>query len=131
MDKTVTSSKPPVRKKPKMESGPSTLKDFFKVKVEKPAPDIQLDICIRDREVMAERYEAIGQRSAVKDEWQKLLAGPAKPPMCNGHSEPCALRTVKKAGPNLNRQFYVCARPTGKKDNPAANCEHFQWITKK
>lgn len=31
-------------------------------------------------------------------------------PLCKGHGEPCVARSVKKAGPNVGRGFYVCAR---------------------
>lgn len=62
--------------------------------------------------------------------WKTLLSGPPPPPLCRGHKEPCVLRTVKKAGPNLNRTFYVCARPEGHKTNKEARCDHFQWVSK-
>ncbi|EFJ34478.1 hypothetical protein SELMODRAFT_405855 [Selaginella moellendorffii] len=32
---------------------------------------------------------------------------------CKGHGETCVVRTVKKAGPNLGRGFYVCTRAKG------------------
>ncbi|CAM9789806.1 unnamed protein product, partial [Discosporangium mesarthrocarpum] len=42
-------------------------------------------------------------------------------PFCSGHNEPCALRTVRKEGPNQGREFYCCARAQGEQ------CEHFKW----
>src|SRR4029434_8984510 len=42
-----------------------------------------------------------------------LLRSPPPPPPCKAHGEPCVLRTVKKAGPTMGRQFFVCARPQG------------------
>ncbi|XP_014665230.1 PREDICTED: DNA-(apurinic or apyrimidinic site) lyase 2-like isoform X2 [Priapulus caudatus] len=63
-------------------------------------------------------------------QWKGLLRGPPPPPVCRGHGEPCVLRTVKKSGPNVNRQFFVCARPEGHKSNKEARCEHFKWVTK-
>ncbi|XP_069842412.1 DNA-(apurinic or apyrimidinic site) endonuclease 2 isoform X1 [Dendropsophus ebraccatus] len=63
--------------------------------------------------------------------WKSLLKGPPPPPNCKGHGEPCVLRTVKKAGPNCGRQFYVCARPEGHSSNPQARCNFFLWVNKK
>uniref|UniRef100_H2ZU97 DNA-(apurinic or apyrimidinic site) endonuclease 2 n=1 Tax=Latimeria chalumnae TaxID=7897 RepID=H2ZU97_LATCH len=62
--------------------------------------------------------------------WKTVLKGPPPPPICKGHNEPCVLRTVKKAGPNYGRQFYVCARPEGHASNPAARCNFFLWVGK-
>ncbi|XP_784420.3 DNA-(apurinic or apyrimidinic site) lyase 2 isoform X2 [Strongylocentrotus purpuratus] len=63
--------------------------------------------------------------------WKNLFKGPPPSPMCKGHQEPCLLRTVKKAGPNLGKQFFVCKRPEGHKNNPEARCNHFEWVSKK
>ncbi|XP_038604227.1 DNA-(apurinic or apyrimidinic site) endonuclease 2 [Tachyglossus aculeatus] len=63
--------------------------------------------------------------------WKSVFKGPPPPPHCKGHSEPCVMRTVKKAGPNYGRQFYVCARPVGHATNPAARCDFFLWVPKK
>ena len=63
--------------------------------------------------------------------WKNLLKGPAPAPLCDGHREPCVLRTVKKEGPNFGKQFYVCSKPEGLKTNPDARCEHFEWVDKK
>lgn len=62
--------------------------------------------------------------------WKTVLRGPPQPPLCKSHSEPCVLRTVKKAGPNLGRQFFVCARPQGHASNPQARCNFFTWVEK-
>uniref|UniRef100_A0A8D2IRS5 DNA-(apurinic or apyrimidinic site) endonuclease 2 n=1 Tax=Varanus komodoensis TaxID=61221 RepID=A0A8D2IRS5_VARKO len=59
--------------------------------------------------------------------WKTLLSGPAKPPQCKAHGEPCVLRTVKKQGPNCGRRFYVCAQPLGKPSDPRARCNFFLW----
>lgn len=69
--------------------------------------------------------------SSLASAWQGILTGPPKPPLCQRHQEPCVLRTVKKKGPNLNKQFWVCARPQGSKTDPAARCEYFKWVKKK
>ena len=63
--------------------------------------------------------------------WKGVFGGPPKPPLCKGHSEPCVLRTVKKQGPNKNKQFWVCARPGGGKGDPEARCDFFQWKSAK
>ncbi|KAF4110028.1 hypothetical protein G5714_009280 [Onychostoma macrolepis] len=62
--------------------------------------------------------------------WKAVLHGPPQPPLCKSHNEPCVLRTVKKAGPNLGRQFFVCARPQGHASNPQARCNFFAWVDK-
>ncbi|XP_066566009.1 DNA-(apurinic or apyrimidinic site) endonuclease 2 [Amia ocellicauda] len=62
--------------------------------------------------------------------WKSVLRGPPPPPSCKVHGEPCVLRTVKKAGPNLGRQFFVCARPQGHTSNPEARCNFFTWVGK-
>ncbi|KAL6010328.1 hypothetical protein ACLOJK_000759 [Asimina triloba] len=44
-------------------------------------------------------------------EWQRIQSLMQRSiPLCRGHGEPCAIRSVKKGGPNLGRGFYVCAR---------------------
>ena len=63
--------------------------------------------------------------------WMGVFGGPPKPPLCKGHNEPCVLRTVKKQGPNRNKQFWVCARPGGGKGDPEAKCDFFQWRSTK
>lgn len=62
--------------------------------------------------------------------WKTVLRGPPPPPPCKVHGEPCVLRTVKKAGPNMGRQFFVCARPQGHASNPQARCNFFVWVDK-
>ncbi|KAH6928664.1 hypothetical protein HPB50_018185 [Hyalomma asiaticum] len=60
--------------------------------------------------------------------WKSILKGPPTAPLCKGHSERCVLRTVKKPGPNLGRQFFVCPRPEGHSSDPNARCNFFQWV---
>lgn len=62
--------------------------------------------------------------------WKSVLHGPPPPPPCKVHGEPCVLRTVKKEGPNMGRQFFVCARPQGHASNPEARCNFFAWVDK-
>lgn len=62
--------------------------------------------------------------------WNFLMNGPKPPPLCPGHKEPAVLRTVKKKGPNMNRQFYACARGAGKEGDPEAQCNFFKWVGK-
>lgn len=68
------------------------------------------------------------KRSESAIAWRMLLKGPKPPPLCKGHNEPCVLRIVKKPGQNFGREFYVCARPGGHDKDPAARCNHFQWL---
>ncbi|KAK4793499.1 hypothetical protein SAY86_023934 [Trapa natans] len=61
-------------------------------------------------------------------QWQKIQqVMQNKIPLCKGHNEPCVSRIVKKAGPNLGRRFYTCARAEGPSSNPEANCGFFKW----
>ncbi|UYV61023.1 APEX2 [Cordylochernes scorpioides] len=63
--------------------------------------------------------------------WKSLLRGPAKAPLCSGHSERCLLRTVQKEGVNKGRQFYICPRPKGPPNNPLSQCNYFSWLSSK
>ncbi|XP_044067369.1 DNA-(apurinic or apyrimidinic site) lyase 2 [Siniperca chuatsi] len=62
--------------------------------------------------------------------WKSVLHGPPPPPSCKVHGEPCVRRTVKKEGPNMGKQFFVCARPQGHTSNPEARCNFFAWVEK-
>ncbi|XP_054465702.1 DNA-(apurinic or apyrimidinic site) lyase 2 [Anoplopoma fimbria] len=62
--------------------------------------------------------------------WRTVFRGPPPPPSCKTHGEPCVLRTVKKEGPNMGKQFFVCARPQGHASNPEARCNFFAWVDK-
>lgn len=68
--------------------------------------------------------------SSLPGFWKSVLHGPPPPPPCKGHREPCVLRTVKKEGPNMGRQFFVCCRPQGHASNPEARCNFFSWVDK-
>ena len=63
--------------------------------------------------------------------WKGLFKGPEAAPLCSGHNEKCILQTVKKDGPNIGRQFYCCARPSGHLSNKEARCKFFKWKTSK
>ncbi|XP_051949833.1 DNA-(apurinic or apyrimidinic site) endonuclease 2-like [Xyrauchen texanus] len=76
-------------------------------------------------------HHYICQRTVIKGLscgfWKSVLDGPPQPPLCKSQNEPCVLRlrAVKKAGPNLGRQFFVCARPQDNASNPQARCNFF------
>lgn len=70
------------------------------------------------------------KKGACPGFWKAVLRGPPPPPPCKAHGEPCVLRTVKKAGPTMGRQFFVCARPQGHASNPQARCNFFAWVDK-
>ncbi|XP_040907495.1 DNA-(apurinic or apyrimidinic site) lyase 2 [Toxotes jaculatrix] len=71
-----------------------------------------------------------GNKGASFVFWKSVLHGPPPPPSCKVHGEPCVLRTVKKEGPNMGKQFFVCARPQGHTSNPEARCNFFAWVDK-
>ncbi|MEQ2263426.1 hypothetical protein XENORESO_007593 [Xenotaenia resolanae] len=62
--------------------------------------------------------------------WKSVLHGPPPAPCCKVHKETCVLRTVKKEGPNMGKQFFVCGRPQGHASNPEARCNFFMWVEK-
>ncbi|CAK9187993.1 unnamed protein product [Ilex paraguariensis] len=72
------------------------------------------------------------KRNVALVEWQRIQQFMQDSiPLCRGHGEPCVARVVKKAGPNLGRRFYVCARAEGPASNAEANCGHFKWAASK
>ena len=92
-----------------------------------------LDQSSQGSAVESSQGETSGDKTGRKlsQAWLGVFGGPPKPPLCKGHNEPCVLRTVKKQGPNKNRQFWVCARPGGGKGDPEARCDFFQWRNSK
>ncbi|XP_077371414.1 DNA-(apurinic or apyrimidinic site) endonuclease 2 isoform X1 [Festucalex cinctus] len=76
----------------------------------------------------AQTCNARGDKGASFGFWKSVLHGPPPRPACKVHGEPCVLRTVKKDGPNVGRQFFVCARPQGHAANPEARCNFFAWV---
>ncbi|XP_071959759.1 DNA-(apurinic or apyrimidinic site) endonuclease 2-like [Antedon mediterranea] len=77
-----------------------------------------------------EESDSVKEKPKLTSSWKTLFSGPLPPPKCKGHSEDCVMRTVRKAGPNYGKQFYVCARPEGHKSNPEARCNFFLWKKK-
>lgn len=85
-----------------------------------------------DTEDKSMKTSVINENSSkTASAWKNLLGGLGPAPLCKGHSEPCVLRMVKKAGPNKGKQFYTCARGEGLKSNPEARCDFFKWVEKK
>ncbi|XP_046636835.1 DNA-(apurinic or apyrimidinic site) endonuclease 2-like isoform X2 [Daphnia pulicaria] len=70
---------------------------------------------------------SISSYSSASAAWKSVLKGPPPPPLCSGHQEACTLRTVKKKGPNMNRQFWTCSRATGHSSDLNAQCNFFVW----
>ncbi|EDV28976.1 uncharacterized protein TRIADDRAFT_19413 [Trichoplax adhaerens] len=66
-------------------------------------------------------------KSETTKAWKSILSGPPPIPLCSGHKVPSVMRTVKKSGPNQGRRFYVCTLPEGRRGNPNARCNFFQW----
>ncbi|CAM9604046.1 unnamed protein product [Ectocarpus sp. 12 AP-2014] len=81
-----------------------------------------VDDIIKDN--LSKLYEA---EAAVAADQQGYSSPPdgasGRPLLCSGHGEECALRTTKKEGPNLGRQFYCCPR-TSKREQ----CKMFAWV---
>lgn len=81
----------------------------------------------KDKSVDTKCISVMSNKKAASS-WRDIFKGPPPAPLCKGHKEPCVLRTVKKVGPNLGKQFYVCNKPEGHKSNPEARCGHFEWV---
>ncbi|PHT49937.1 DNA-(apurinic or apyrimidinic site) lyase 2 [Capsicum baccatum] len=96
----------------------SASKDCRSNAIDNTQHDCQLDACGSDK----------GKSEVALQEWQRIQQLMQNSvPLCKGHQEPCVSRVVKKAGPNLGRRFYVCARAEGPSSNPEANCGYFKW----
>merc|ERR1712150_360089 len=91
------------------------------VEKKKTESDVQLCKAIDDK---------CKKKAEIEKSW-KTLFKPPPIPVCSGHEEKCLLRTVKKPGPNLGRQFYVCNRPDGALNNSEAKCNYFKWKTER
>ncbi|XP_057834488.1 DNA-(apurinic or apyrimidinic site) endonuclease 2 isoform X2 [Cryptomeria japonica] len=98
---------------------------------------ISVSKSVWEEEKTAQYLEPIilGGKDKVKTaalEWQKIQnLMTSSVPLCEGHGEPCVARVVKKAGPNIGRGFYVCARAKGPESNPETRCKHFEWSSMK
>ncbi|KRX82321.1 DNA-(apurinic or apyrimidinic site) lyase 2 [Trichinella sp. T6] len=112
-----------------------TLKDFWSTKdndqptVSSGSSSVTVEEREVDRDGLIDQLDEEEKLSRVEN-WKTLFGGMSKfrqAPLCKGHGERCVLRSVKKAGKNLNRKFYCCARPVGFKDDKQSNCDHFQW----
>lgn len=87
--------------------------------------------CLQPTQNCKENTEDSVKLSKTKNQgWEFLMKGPKPPPLCPGHREPCVLQTVKKKGPNINRQFYACRRGVGKEGDPNARCNFFKWASR-
>ena len=93
-----------------------------------PVESSQTDVAIAPESQPTPSLRSSQQDNAAQ--WRSLLRGPEPPPLCSGHGEPCILKTCRKAGPNRNRQFYMCAKPEGAKTDINARCGTFRWIGK-
>jgi AP endonuclease-2 len=73
--------------------------------------------------------DPLASQEASKEGWTKLFS--KKPsPRCEGHAEPCMLLTTKKPGVNCGRQFWMCSRPIGPKENGTQwRCGTFIWAS--
>ncbi|XP_073446978.1 DNA-(apurinic or apyrimidinic site) endonuclease 2 isoform X1 [Dendrobates tinctorius] len=123
--------------KPVPKGGQGNLLGFFKPVISKPKTSVDAQNNpvseTQNMKVMAQCALTSGTQNGNQQQsafWKTLLKGPPPPPTCKGHGESCVLRTVKKAGPNCGRQFYVCARPEGHSSNPQARCNFFLWVKK-
>lgn len=89
-------------------------------------------VCVETNkaELKASAGTTAAKKGASSVFWKSVLCGPPPPPSCKVHREPCVLRTVKKEGPNMGKQFFVCCRPQGHASNPEARCNFFAWVDK-
>ncbi|XP_004695074.1 PREDICTED: DNA-(apurinic or apyrimidinic site) lyase 2 [Condylura cristata] len=89
-----------------------------------PEEEVMAKVVVQTK---ASDSEAKAKKEVQTSFWKSVLGGPLPMPLCEGHKEPCVLRTVKKPGPNLGRHFYMCARPQGPPTDPSSRCNFFLW----
>ncbi|CAH8287561.1 unnamed protein product [Heterobilharzia americana] len=93
--------------------------------------DVQLSSIGESTITLGRKDTDLSRAAQSSEAWRNLLSGPKKPPLCLLHKEPCVMRTVKQVrttkGNRYGRRFWVCARPQGASDNPAAQCNTFFW----
>lgn len=118
--------------------GQKTLKNYFHSSPNLELPSLSTSVTpeMPEQEVMTKVMKGHSKTSDSKDKdekvvrtsfWKSVLGGPLPVPLCKGHREPCVMRTVKKPGPNLGRQFYMCARPQGHPTDSSSRCNFFLW----
>lgn len=90
----------------------------------KTAEEVAMATVVKEKNKVPEAKDEKEVRTAF---WKSMLSGPSPMPLCGGHREPCVMRTVKKAGPNFGRHFYMCARPRGPPSDPSSRCNFFLW----
>ena len=128
-----------VNKKRKKAEDKSNLLNFFsKTKVSQPKKSEEddkkkmLDFSSENNMLneIIERSYSYAESKSINNKWKSIFKGPPPNPLCSGHKESTVLRTVKKEGPNIGRQFFVCNRPAGHANNKEARCDYFLWKTK-
>ncbi|KAL1301513.1 hypothetical protein AAFC00_005756 [Neodothiora populina] len=81
----------------------------------------QSDILVHDPIVSKESWQSLFQRKK------------SRPPLCEGHSEPCKSMLTKKKGENQGRSFWMCTRPLGpsgqKEKGSQWRCGTFIWCS--
>ena len=84
------------------------------------------------RSTSTQDQETVHDPIQSKESWSKLFTKPVAP-RCEGHNEPCITLLTKKAGMNLGRSFWMCARPLGpsgaKEKNTQWRCQTFIWCS--
>ena len=126
------------KKRKKAEDKSNLLKFFSKTKASQPKKSEELDkkkiLDFSNENNMLneiiERSYSDAESKSINSKWKSIFKGPPPNPLCSGHKEPTVLRTVKKEGPNMGRQFFVCNRPAGHANNKEARCDYFLWKTK-
>lgn len=75
---------------------------------------------------------SLQRTEATQKSWSTLFTKP-RPPLCEGHAEPCKSMQTKKKGTNQGRSFWMCARPLGpsgeKERGTEWRCPTFIWCS--
>lgn len=75
---------------------------------------------------------SLERTEATQKSWSTLFTKP-RPPLCEGHAEPCKSMQTKKKGTNQGRSFWMCARPLGpsgeKERGTEWRCPTFIWCS--
>uniref|UniRef100_T1J0E6 DNA-(apurinic or apyrimidinic site) endonuclease n=1 Tax=Strigamia maritima TaxID=126957 RepID=T1J0E6_STRMM len=113
IDKTEKTNNSPLKKKQKTTTNQRTLSTFFKKQNRQETKNTesssQSSQETKNRESSSQSSQETKNTDAA-DKWKNMFKKTTAPPFCSGHNEPSVLRTVKKSGANLGRQFYFSSQ---------------------
>lgn len=105
-------SQPGISENPGDVSNSDQFSNGDSIKYDETNTETQINILIQDHAAADSLCSTVEEkRNVALAEWQRIQEIMQNSiPLCKGHNEPCVARIVRKAGPNLGRKFFVCAR---------------------